>query len=412
MAALVASGTIRATANELSDFALGEALGKEALTLARSLNDKAAEAKIQWNLLNVYRMTGRNQQALAAGERSLALAQELDLREQMAYTANDMVYVYQAAGDMDRMVVLAEMAAALWREVGNQPMLTDSLVILANGQAMGGFYDAALTIVAEALQISQSLENKWATSYSLYTYALVYWHTMRVAPALAAMNESIQLAHMVGFTGGQVLVRLFQAQLYLGLGDLVQARALAEAAHQIAASAIPLFVPTALGVLALVAMQEGKLAAAEQIIATHNFKDLPFSLMNFLTPELAVCQFALMLGNYAEAHAFSNQILTHVLQKNLRMYSPEFYHMQGRALLGLKRTAEARTALECALTVLRETGSRWNFTEIASLLADVEEQLGNNETAVALRRETRTMIDEITQQIPQGAAPPGADVGQ
>ena len=149
MAALVARGTIRSTANELSDFALGESLGQEALILARELDDKAAEAKIQWNLLNVYRMTGRNQQALAAGEQSLALAQELDLREQMAYAANDLVYVYEAVADIRQTVASAETATALWRELGNQPMLTDSLVVLANVQTMCGFYDIALTIAYE-----------------------------------------------------------------------------------------------------------------------------------------------------------------------------------------------------------------------------------------------------------------------
>lgn len=402
LAALVAQGSIRATANELSDFALGEALGLEALTLARALDDKAAEAKIQWNLLNVYRMTARNQQALAAGEQSLALAQELDLREQMAYAANDLVYVYQAGDDFDRMVVLAEMAAALWREVGNRPMLTDSLVILANMQAICGYYEEALTIAAEALQISRALENQWAISYCLYTYSQVNWHTLRVASALAAMKESIQLAHAVGFTGGQVLVRLFQAQLCLALGDLAQARALAEAASQIATSAIPLFVPAAQGVLCLVAIQEGQLDEAATIIVDHHFNELPFSLMNFFTPEAAICRYALSIGNYAQALTFSEKTLAIVLAKNMRMHSPEFSYLHGRALLGLGRAAEARAALANALAMLRETGGRCYFGEIADLLADLEEQVGNVAIAAAIRHEACTVLADISEQIPEG----------
>ncbi len=373
LATLVARGTIRSTANELSDFALGESLGQEALVLARELDDKAAEAKIQWNLLNVYRMTGRNQQALVAGKQALVLAQELDLREQMAYAANDLVYVYQAGSDMSQMVDYAEMATALWRELRNQPMLADSLIILANGQALCGFYDGALDIAAEALQISQSLENKWAISYSLYTYSLVYWYRMMVEPALEVMNESIRLAELVGFTGAQVLVRGFQAQLRLSLGEVAQARELAETAADISARTIPLFFPNIQGILALIAIQEGKLNEAENIIAANSFKDLPFSLMNFLTPEIAVCYYALKVGNYEEAYTFSDKVLSRLIKQDLRMYSPDFYYIQGQALLGLNRIDEAQVVLEKALNILEETGGRWHLREIASLLADLEE---------------------------------------
>jgi predicted ATPase len=91
LVALIALSAIRTTATNISDFALAEALGERALTLARELGDKVAETKILWMLLNVYRMTHRNQQAQAAGEQALTLAQELGLREQMAFVANDLV---------------------------------------------------------------------------------------------------------------------------------------------------------------------------------------------------------------------------------------------------------------------------------------------------------------------------------
>ncbi|MCB0179700.1 MAG: AAA family ATPase, partial [Anaerolineae bacterium] len=402
LATLVAQGTIRSTANEFSDFALGESLGQAALVLARALDDKAAEAKIQWNLLNVYRMTGRNEQALTAGEQSLALAQELDLREPMAYAANDLVYVYQAKSDVRRTVTLAETTATLWRELGNQPMLTDSLVILANIQAMCGFYDVALNGAAEALAISQSLKNKWAISYSLFTYCLVHWRTMAVEPALMAMNESVQLAQEVRFTGAQAVVRIFQAQLRLALGDVVQVRDLAETATSIAANAIPLFLPNAQATLALVALQAGQPAEADHIIASNAFRTLPFSLMNFLTPETVVCNYALHTGNYEEAYTFSGKTLAFLIEQNLRMYSPDFYYIQGQALLGLNRPAEAREALQTALAILRETGGRWQFWEIAALLADVEAQAGNDDIAADLRQEARTVLDTIIDALPEG----------
>jgi DNA-binding SARP family transcriptional activator/predicted ATPase len=305
LATLVAQGTIYSTANELSDFELGESLGQEALALALELDDQAAEARIQWNLLNVYRMTGRNEQALAAGERSLPLAQELNLREEMAYAANDLVYVYQALGDTRRTLTSEETATALWRELGNQPMLTDSLINLANTRAFLGSYDTALTIAAEALQISQSLENQWAHSYSLYTYCLVYWRTMAVDQALLAMKESIRLAQAVGFTGAQVLINTFPAQLLLALGDVARARLLAQTAREVADKRIPLFSPVAIGTLVVVALMAGNQAEAAELLDHLITNNGTINFMNFLMPETAVCRYALAEGNYEDAYSVS-----------------------------------------------------------------------------------------------------------
>ena len=104
--------------------------------------------KIQWNLLNVYRMLGRNEEALAAGEASLRLARAQNLREQIAYAANDLIYVYMALGNNKRTLEMEELATELWRELDNQPMLTDSLVNLASTKALMGAFDEALAIGA------------------------------------------------------------------------------------------------------------------------------------------------------------------------------------------------------------------------------------------------------------------------
>lgn len=138
LAALVAQSTVYVTANDQNDLARGEEVCQQALALATELGDEAAEARIQWNLLNVYRMTGRNKQAMAAGERSLELAQKLGMREQLAYTTNDLGYVYQANADTENMDRVLEMATSLWRELGNLPMLTDSLTSYANNRVFIG----------------------------------------------------------------------------------------------------------------------------------------------------------------------------------------------------------------------------------------------------------------------------------
>lgn len=181
---------------------------------------------------------------------------------------------------------------------------------------------------------------------------------------------------------------------------MAQARALAETAVT-KASTIPLFLLTAQGVLALVAIQAGKLAEADHILTTNSFRDLSFSLMNFLTPELAVCCYALKIGDYVAAYTFSEKVLTLLLEQNLRLYISDFYYFQGQALLGLNRMDEARVVLEKALPLLRDTGGRWHFWEIAGLLADLEEQAGNEDVAADLLQEARAVLNYILEHIPK-----------
>ncbi|MDX1418169.1 MAG: tetratricopeptide repeat protein, partial [Candidatus Promineifilaceae bacterium] len=399
LAALVAEGTIRATANEYSDFVLGEELGEKALELARELDDKTAEARIQWNMLNVYRMTGRNEEALEAGQRSLALAEELGLREEMAYAANDLVYIYMALGEVAPVLALGERAIALWRELGNLPMLSDSLINYANMQAMSGEYEQALAIAGEALAISRTLENHWAHSFSLYTFSMVYKQTMQVDEALSAMQESLRLGHAAGFTGAQVLVRVFEAELRLALGDTAGARGLAEKAVDIAGKSIPLFWPTAQGVLAQTAVAEGRLDEAGQILQSVERERYQPNLMGFLTMETAVCRYALACGKFAEAYAYSSQVLAFLDAQKLRMYVADFLYFQGQALVDLQRAHEARTVLARALAVLRETAGRRGFVDTAMLLAELEEQVGNSETAEGIREEAREVGEFVEGRV-------------
>jgi hypothetical protein len=60
-------------------------LSEQALTLARELGDQAAEAKILWNLMLVHRYSDDDpHQVVTYGEKSLVIARELNLPEQIS----------------------------------------------------------------------------------------------------------------------------------------------------------------------------------------------------------------------------------------------------------------------------------------------------------------------------------------
>ena len=63
----------------------------------------------------------------------------------------------------------------LWRELGNLPMLSDSLTVSSHVCAGLGEYDQAVAFSEEAFQISQSINNLYGQSYSRDMVGYVHW---------------------------------------------------------------------------------------------------------------------------------------------------------------------------------------------------------------------------------------------
>ena len=100
----------------------GRALCERTIALARDLDDRAAESKALWNLMTLNVFSGGDpREAVEAGEASLAIARELDAREQMAFTLNDLWRPYAAVTDLKAARACLEESRPLWRELENLP---------------------------------------------------------------------------------------------------------------------------------------------------------------------------------------------------------------------------------------------------------------------------------------------------
>lgn len=176
----------------------GKVISHRALSLANELDDQAAEAKILWNLLHVYRYIGNLSQAADYGERSLTLARKFNLKEQMAYSLHDLgIHCYR--DQIDQAKTFLSEARKLWRELGNLPMLADNLSSSCLVCILAGEYDRAVAFSDEAFQVSQTIDNLWGQALSRWDIGRVYWERGQSARAIAVMNESIYLTNGASF---------------------------------------------------------------------------------------------------------------------------------------------------------------------------------------------------------------------
>ena len=148
LVALLPQATVHSTYTVKFDPERGEELSKQALILARELEDHGAEAKALWNLMLLAVFASQDpQQAIGYGEQSLAIAREHDLREQLAFTLNDISRAYAAAGQTDQAWGAREEAGKLWRALSNLPMLTDNLTEGAAAHFEVGEFDRSISLI-------------------------------------------------------------------------------------------------------------------------------------------------------------------------------------------------------------------------------------------------------------------------
>lgn len=198
LASLLARATIRTTVNFARDPARGQLLLARAQVLARDLGDRAAKARILWNLVILSAYTGGDRETrLHYAQQALALARQLDLPEQLAFTLHDAFYAYAGSGQWQHARAALCEARELWQELGNLPMLSETLMRLHWVYLVTGDYAQAVVFAEEAFRLGQESNNLDTQALSHFMIGFVHWERGAIAQALAVMEEDIGVAATV-----------------------------------------------------------------------------------------------------------------------------------------------------------------------------------------------------------------------
>jgi tetratricopeptide (TPR) repeat protein len=398
LASLMARVTIYAVPTSVHNSAQALALGERALALARELSDQQAEAKILWSLSLANFFGSRAAQAIECGERSLALARELGLREQMAQTLNDLgSFCYLYSGSIDRAKSSLREASDLWRELGNLPMLADSLSSSCVTCVYGGEYDQAVALSEEALQISQSIDNLWGQSYSQWLVGVAYWERGEFSRAIAVMEESIRLGELAGFVPPQDHTRAYLAALYGDLGALDRGLEAVRLALSVAETKNPTGRIHALGILAHLYQMSGELTKAARVIEEGKLDPYREAWPVFyISVVVAEAELALKLADYERAVDVTDTLLARLAEFGMRAFTPYARYLQGQALLGLNRKNAARERWLESRDEAEAIGSRRTLWRVLNALSQLE---GDLTEAERLRQEAQHVIEYIAEHI-------------
>jgi class 3 adenylate cyclase/predicted ATPase len=397
LAGMMALATIYSTMTPIYDNAKAQLLSEESLILARELGDRAAEAKINWNLMNsVVTSGGDLEKGLVYGEASLQIARELNLREQIGYTLTGMTMIYMNNDHLKEARELLDEVDAVWRELDDQPMLVDSYAMASFVNITAGDFAAAIEILTELEQTSKAINNTWNLIGSKFYLGMCYLELGEISRSKAHLEEGIPLVEQAGMIDYLFYVNMFLSQLYTTLGLFDQARSLADEVFNRRDEGLLLYRPVILGLVCETYVLSGALSQARAVADL--LAELDTSNNGLWRNSYAIkaqAELALAENRPHDVIAAVEPFISRLKEFGVRSALPHILHLLGRAYIALDRPEEAFAVLEEALHESKVTGERrWRW-QILAALADLAEE----EPAAKWRAEALETIYFIADNI-------------
>ena len=403
---LMARAKVSSTPNPAYDPAQARVLLEKALALVHEQDDRAAEARVLWNLMVLDIFSGGDlRQAIQYGERSIALARELGLRERLAFTLNDIHYAYVSLAESERGWAALSEARELWRELGNLPMLADSTSNTAFEYYCKGQYDRAIAVSDEAFGITHSINNLFGQATSRFMIGPVYADRGEIDKAIAVMEEDIGYGQPFGHPGAMIVVHADLGWLYGTLGAMERGLELVRRAMANAERIYPLWRPGAMAALARLHLRNGDLAAAAPLVqeSSRDLRVESIQLFSNIWVALADGELAMARQEYARAATLMDDVLAYIHRAIRRPFLPEALYLKGQALRAQGHTEAACEALNAARAEAEALGSRRNLWPILAALSEIEAGRGNTAEARSLRQRAAEPITFIADHIGDAA---------
>ena len=401
LAAITESAKIRSTLNPMSDADKGRKLSDEALALARELGNPEAEARILWNRSNAETYVGDIEHAIEFGKQSLEVAERYNLREQIAFTLNDLVRPLTFSGEPERAMELNLRARDIWHELENLPMLGDNC-------AAGGFvnywlgrYDESIDDSEESYRITKSIDNTWGQSTSRIWLGVTYIEQGRFELAIETLNDGLQLGLDADVEVTATICRVYLGMAYGNLGRIDQAfEALEKTVAADRGQFAHIWRPVADSILSTLHLMRGDLYEARRR-SQASYQDLrpvaSITAADFVF--IADAEIALAEDEPERTVELMDKLLRLAEQAQRRPPVAEALLIQGRAFRTLGNHEAAQASLHRALTEAKELGAKRMIWQILLELGRLEDDAANKAEAHMFYAQAEAAVSELAESI-------------
>lgn len=379
------------------DAARGLKEANEALRLSIETGNRAGEARAHWLILLVSKFNQEPLRGLQAGEASAAIARDLGLREQLAYTLNDLYPVYLMTGSVKKGIAALEEAEQIWRELGNLPLLADTLANLGEMRAFGDGTAAAEPILLEAIRLTDTIGNLWGQSYSRGVRALSLLEAGRFEEAIQHCELATSLGKQAGFVIAQIMMPCIQALCLAELGQARRGIELIRPAATIAESLLPSWRGYPAATMALCAIKLGDPAAAATAMDDARRLTSYYDI-SALNGQIAEVEYAFLAGAFEEVIQKADEAEAIFAVFGCRLYTPHLWTRKAEAHAALGHPVEAESCAREALERTTALGVRRGAWSVHAFLHALYRDTGRDAEAAAALARAREEITFVEAQ--------------
>jgi tetratricopeptide (TPR) repeat protein len=403
--AVLSKATIYSTPTEKFDVKLGQDYFQQAIRYAEELGDEKALAKATWLAMNhTVFSDGDPQEALEYGERSLKLARENDLTEQLAYTLQDIHRIYFGVGQPDTGREYLEESRELWRSLGNKAMLADNLANASGREYWVGRYDRAIEFSKEGLELSEEIGNPWGQSFNRFFPGMILFDRGEVSEGIETLNLSIEFAESAGYALGKTMGLAGLAWGYSNFGaDDLALMQIEQIIDHLGESYMAGFGVDFTGLAANLYLKQGNLKKGEELLARAEAllePDQKGIFLNFFgfTSQTHI-RLAFLEREYEKVIRIADDWINSSNIVGNRMFFTDALHAKARAYFKQGHIEEGMTHLNLAKSEAESLLARRKLWQILATEGEILDQEGDLDGAEDARKEARKHLDFILDHL-------------
>jgi|GEM_PF-6436981 len=329
----------------LSEPAAAPAIARQALRLARTMNDEPGIARGMFAVANSYRMIGRYSQAILWLQKTLAYQERFpdDLRRRGRIMGAIGMCYYMTEND-EGILEYFSVALELSRQADDKAGMIAALNALGETIMFQGKYAEGIEMQLEALALGEELRNPWAMAVALKNLGKGYMLIKDLPAALDAHGRSLELNRSINNKVGEGGTMIYIGEILFMMGEPEKALAY----HR-----------EALDILRRAGNRLNECRALLSIGRIHMAKSRPEEALDYLRQSLRIAR---EIGSAGQSI---------IAQYNIAIL-----------LADREDYREALALLDEALAASRLISARGCESEIHKILADIHERMGDLQQSI------------------------------
>jgi tetratricopeptide (TPR) repeat protein len=330
------------------------------------------------------------------GQQSLSLGRELGLTEHMGYVLVNLCWPYIAQMQLEAALAANDEALAIWRELGNQPMLLETHEMRQWILMIIGDYPGLMAAARETLRLSLSTGNQGFQGNALRFISYIHLFQGRFEQAQAHVEAAMALPQRRSFSEHANYDMLMLLHYLAGAPD--QAEFWADKLYgALQERSMPVFETHYLTSIARAKIARGKLAEGQEILdrlLETLEPDAPWSHL-IITIAIVYGQLHLAMGKPERVFDLLDDRVEGYRQAGFLYSLAEEHWLRGRAWLLQGQLEAARVALQEARGTAEAREERVMLWQILATLSDLERACGDTVAADRRRDQAREVVGYI-----------------